>query len=314
MDIFFQRLFDACANGSAYAALAVAISLVFRASGVLNLAQGELAMFSSYLAVLFATDPGPLMRGTWLVGGFGTPWPIWASIAAAIVISAAIGALLERFVIRPLDDTTSLPAVGATLGLFLLVHAIAVQTWGTRTRILGSPFPTESSDHFKVAGGRLKYETIGITLTLVVVLAVLSLIQQRTKLGLAFRAVTSNRAGALLVGIHVDKVVMIGWAIAAGLGGLAGGLIANRVLVGPNMMSRLLLFALAAAIIGGLGNPTGAVIGGFVVAIAETMMTAYIGWVNSEMAVIWALGAVILVLSFRPEGLGPRRTDAVANR
>lgn len=309
MTLFLQRCFDSLANGSVYAALAVAISMVFRSTGVLNLAQGQMAMFSTYIAVLFTTGgaaQGGFGRGMEFSGwvdDFGTPWPVWAAITAAVVISFGFGALVERLVIRPLGDNDPIPAVGATLGLFLLIDAFVRKHWGGQTRFLGSPFPDEPDDRFVIGGARLWYDTLGITVTMLAALALLYLIQQRSRLGLAFRAVTSNRASSALVGIRVDRVVMIGWGLAAAIGALAGGLIAGEIAVRPDMMGRLLIFGLAAATLGGLRSPGLAFLGGYIFAFSETMLSGYVDFIDSQVTLVWALGFLIVMLSIRPSGL-----------
>lgn len=312
MGLFLQRTFDSLSNGSAYAAIAVAISMVFRSTGVLNLAQGQLAMFSTYIAVLFATTIGPgavphlpqrpMAFSNW-VDDFGTPWPIWASILGAIVVSMVVGAAIERFLIRPLGEKDPVPAIGATLGLYLLIETFVRKYWGGQTRFLGSPFPDEPSDRFDIAGARLWFDTIGITVTMLAALALLALLQRRTKLGLAFRAVTSNRVTSELVGIRVNRVIMIGWALAAAVGALAGALIAGKINVRPDMMGRMFVFGLAAATLGGLRSPALAFVGGYLFAFAETMMGGYVGFIDSQVTLVWALAVLIVILSIRPSGL-----------
>lgn len=312
MTLLAQRLFDAMSNGAVYASLAVALTMVFRASGVLNLAQGEMAMISAYVAALLrseAADPeaGLMPRmpffGAELFSNLGTPWPVWAAILGAMVFGAALGAVVQRFVIQPIESPDPLPAVGALLGLFLLFRGVAVKWWSNSLREVGSPFPTESDDYFNLLGARLRYDTLGTVAVLLGALALLGFIQSKTKLGLAFRALISNPDSAKLVGIKVGSVLMIGWAVASALGALGGGLIANQLRVSPGMMARLLVFALAAAILGGLGKPVGAVVGGFAFALLETMLIGYVSFVTSDVALVYTLGVLILVLVFRPGGI-----------
>ncbi len=303
MSLFLQRLFDALSNGAVYAALALALTMVFRTTGVLNLAQGEMAMLSAYVAALLRSEASSQFAFSDWFAKLGTPWPVWAAIAGAMVAGALLGAVIHRFIMQPLEGEQSLPQVGAALGLFLLINGLAFMWWGPRLRTVGSPFPSEAADRVDLLGARLRYETIGVLATLAVTLGLLALVQRRTKLGLAFRAVVSNPAGARLVGIRVGTVLMIGWAVAAALGALGGGLIAGQLFVGPNMMSRLIVFALAAATLGGLGNPRGALVGGFALAMLETVLVGYVSFVTSDVALIYTLGALILVLLIRPGGI-----------
>ncbi len=303
MTLLLQRFFDALSNGAVYASLALALTMVFRASGVLNLAQGEMAMLTSYVAALLRSPADPRFRWSNEFAALGTPWPVWAAIGGAVVVGLVLGAVIQRFVMAPLDDDGPLPQVGAALGLFLLLNGLAFLWWGPQLRQVGSPFPDGLDDRVVLLGARLRYETIGIVATLGATLALLGLVQHRTKLGLAFRAVVSNREGAVLAGIRAGRVLMFGWAVAAGLGALGGGLIAGQVFVGPAMMSRLIVFALAAATLGGLGNPTGAVIGGFVLALLETLLVGYVSFISADVALIYTLGVLIAVLVIRPGGI-----------
>ncbi|MEL7156564.1 MAG: branched-chain amino acid ABC transporter permease [Actinomycetota bacterium] len=303
MTLLLQRLFDALSNGAVYASLALALTMVFRATGVLNLAQGEMAMLTSYVAALLRSPGTPRFRWSEQFAALGTPWPVWAAIGGAVVVGLVLGAVIQRFIMQPLADDGPLPQVGAALGLFLLLNGVAFMWWGPQLRDVGSPFPDGIDDRVILLGARLRYETIGIVLTLALTLYLLSLIQRRTKLGLAFRAVVSNREGARLVGIRVGAVLMTGWAVAAGLGALGGGLIAGQVFVGPAMMSRLIVFALAAATLGGLGNPKGAIVGGFALALLETVLVGYVSFVTADVALLYTLAILIMVLVARPGGI-----------
>jgi len=303
MSLFLQRIFDALSNGAVYASLALALTMVFRATGVLNLAQGEMAMLTSYVAALLRSPADPRFAASSWLAALGTPWPVWAAVLGAMVAGLVLGAAVQRFVMQPLADDGPLPPVGAALGLFLLIHGLAVLWWGSRLRPVGSPFPDGIDDRLNLLGARLRFQTIGIVATLAVALVLLSLLQNRTKLGLAFRAVVSNREGARMVGIRVGSVLMIGWAVAAALGALGGGLIAGQLFVGPAMMSRLIVFALAAATLGGLGNPKGAIIGGFVFALMETMLVGYVPFISADVALIYTLGVLIVMLVIRPGGI-----------
>ncbi|MGI9616691.1 MAG: branched-chain amino acid ABC transporter permease [Acidimicrobiales bacterium] len=303
MSLLLQRIFDAMSNGAVYSALAISVTMVFRTTGVLNLAQGEMAMLSAFVAALLRSGPDSRFRFSETLSALGTPWPVWAAIAGAVVFGAVLGAAIYRFVMQPLEGDSPLPQVGAALGLFLLINGAAFLWWGSSLRVVGSPFPDGPDAAIKLLDARLRYETLGVVATLAAALGGLAWIQQRTKLGLAFRAVVSNPSAARLVGIRVGSVLMIGWAVAAALGALGGGLIAGQVFVGPMMMSRLIVFALAAATLGGLGSPKGAIVGGFAFALLETMLVGYVPFVTADVALIYTLGALIAMLLIRPGGI-----------
>lgn len=311
MALLLQRIFDGLQNGAIYATLAVALTIVYRSSGVLNLAQGEMAMFSSFLVVVFVSPQSPGTWGTQYVSWLGTPWPLWAAVIAAVVISAGAAAVIERTLIRPLDQAEPLDIVGATMGLFLLVSAGANTLWTGRRRTLDSLFPAGYDDFLSVGGARLRFEAIGIVVTLVGAIVVLAVVQRRTRLGLAFRAVTASRQSAELVGVRVGRILMAGWAIAAALGALGAALVVPSIGVDPDNMVRLLIFALAAATVGGLDSPGGALLGGFFFGLLEAMLVGYAPFVSSEVVIIWALGALVLVLAVRPRGLFGRPAMAV---
>ncbi len=303
MSLLLQRVFDALSNGAVYAALAISVTMVFRTTGVLNLAQGEMAMVSAYVAALLRSPADGRFRFSETFASLGTPWPVWAAIVGSVVFGMVLGAVIYRVVMQPLEGDSQLPQIGAALGLFLLLNGLAFLWWGPQLRPVGSPFPDGPDAAIRLLGARLRWVTVGIVATLSAALAALAFLQRRTKLGLAFRAVVSSPTGARLVGIRVARVLAIGWAVAAGLGALGGSLIAGQILVGPTMMSRLIVFALAAATLGGLGNPKGAIVGGFVLALLETMLVGYVSFVSADVALIYTLGALIVVLLVRPGGI-----------
>lgn len=304
MELFLQRCFDGLANGAIYASLAVALSMVYRGSGVLNLAQGELAMFGAHIAALLAMPPIPGLFGSGLASSLGAPLPVAVAITLAAVLTAPLGVLVERFAIRPVDRSDLVQVIGVTLAIFLALNVLARELWGPTFRI-DSPFPSGADDRFLLGGARLRWETIGIVVTLIGLVALLGVIQRRTRLGLAFRAVSSNPASAELAGIRVGRVVSIAWAIAAGLGAVAGGLVGTLIGVSSSMMIRILVLALAAAVVGGLPRPGAALLAGLVLGIGESLLIGYVDIMSSNLAVVWALGVMVLVLLVRPEGLAP---------
>lgn len=305
MDLLLQRLFDGMFNSAIYASLALALVVINRATGILNFAQGEMATLSAYVAMFFLTPGSKRFAGSTFVDSIipGIPWPTPLAILGAVFVGMLMGAMTERVLIRPLEDRPQSSVLNVTIGMLIFVNALVAEIWTTATRFFPSPFPSQPDDYFGIAGARLRYQSVLVWCTLGVVMLLLGLFFTKTKPGLAFRAITANREGARLVGIRVNRVLMIGWAIAAGLGALAATLVADSVLLEPNMMIRLLVFSFAAATIGGLDSPRGALIGGVIVGLSQSLVPGYISWVPSELSVLPAVVAMLLVLLVRPQGL-----------
>lgn len=311
MQLFLQRLFDAISNGAVYASLAVALTLVYRSSGMLNFALGESAMFSTFLALVLITPATPRLRWTtWASDNLGTPWPVPVAIVAVALASVVFGALVERVLMRRVAGRSVMAVVGATLGLGLLVNGAAAQSFGNAFWAFRSPFPNGPDDTFVIGGARLRYQTLGTALVLLAVLAALRFLLQRTRTGLAFRAVASNRSSASLTGIDVGRSLALGWGLAGALGALAGAMVAPSTLVETGMMGKLLVFAIAAATVGGLDSPAGAVVGGFLLALAETMLGGYVPAIGGDLSLLVAIAVLLAVLAVRPQGLLGRRRVA----
>lgn len=312
MDLLIQRLFDGLFNGAIYASLALALVMIYRSTGLLNLAQGELATFGAYISLVFAAPASAALTGSSLVSWMpGHPYPLWAAIVLAVIVSMFLGAGIERVVFRRLDGQPDLALINVTIGLLILFSGLTERFWGGNPRFVPSVLPTEFDDFVALAGGRLRYSTIGAWAILLVILMLLNLMIRHTKVGLAFRAVTSNREGAKLVGIPVGRTLMLGWAVAAGLGTVASTLVAGVVILEPAIMLKLLIYSLAAATLGGLDSPKGAVVGGIVVAQAQTLIPGYLG-VPTELAVVPAVAVMLVILLVRPSGLfGTIRVERV---
>ncbi len=306
VELFLQRCFDGLANGAIYASLAVALSMVYRGSGVLNLAQGELAMFGAHIAALLATPPVPGLFGSGIASWFGAPLPVVVAIPLAAILTAPLGMAVERFALRPIDRTDLVQVMGVTLAAFLALNVLARELWGLTFRI-DSPFPSGSDDRFLIGGARLRWETIGIVATMVGLLGLLAWLQRATKLGLAFRAVASNPDSAELAGIHVNRVISSAWGLAAALGAVAGGLVGALIGVSPSMMIRILVLALVAAVVGGLPRPGAALVAGLALGVGESLLIGYVEVMSSNLAVVWALGVMVVILLVRPQGLAPGR-------
>lgn len=303
MQLFLQRVFDGLNNGAAYAVVAIALVLIFKATTLINFAQANMAMFGTYLTWMFATQQGI---------------PIWVAIFISMIITAAAGAMIERVLIRPFDPTDHLPVVLITLGLSLILEAVAGWKWGLEFHRFPSPFPSAPDDFVSIGGARLRFETIGTIVTMFLMLGVLFLILSKTKVGLAFRAVSSNTESSRLVGVRVGPTLMFGWALAAAFGTLGGTLVARQTNLEPAFMAKLVIFAFAAAALGGLDSIGGAVIGAFIVAMIQSLLVGYaqsipgLDWLKSNYALVIAFVVILVVLLFKPSGLyGTRRIERV---
>ncbi|MEM9566509.1 MAG: branched-chain amino acid ABC transporter permease [Actinomycetota bacterium] len=312
MDLLLQRVFDGLFNGAIYASLAIAIVVIYRATGILNFAQGELATLSGYIGYLFAVPAGAAVAGADLLSFVpGRPWPVPLAIAAAVLFGVVVGASVERLLIRPLEGRSELAIVNVSIGLLIAVNALVAEIWTTNPRRFPSPFPSDPDDFVPVFGARLRYQSLGVWATVLVVLALLGLFLQRTKIGLAFRAITSNRASAELVGVRAGRILMVGWAVAAALGALAAALVSGVVFLEPSLMIRVLIYSFAAATIGGLDSPLGAVVGGIIVGLTQSLVPGYFG-VPTELSLLPPLVAMFAVLVAKPTGLfGTARVERV---
>ncbi len=313
MALLLQRLFDGLFNSAIYASLAISLVFIYRATGLLNFAQGEMATFSAYVGFLLLRPTEVILAGSGLIGILpGLPWPVPLAIVGAVLFGMAAGAGTERLLIRPLEGRPLLSVVNVSIGLLITINALSTELWTTSPRSFPSPFPSANGDFFAVGDARLRFESIGVWITLLVVLGLLGLFLHRSKAGLAFRAITANRESAQLVGVNVGRTLLIGWAVAAGLGALAASLVADAVLLEPNMMIRLLIYSFAAATIGGLDSPGGAVVGALIVGLTQTLVPGYVPFIGTEISLLPPLVAMLIVLLVKPTGLfGSRRVERV---
>ena len=284
MERLIQTIVDGIATGSLYGALALAVVLIFRTTGIVNFAQGEMGMFSTFIAW------GLLQAGL----------PLGLAILATLVLSFVGGMVIERVIIRPVEGGEVLTLVIVTLGLFILTNSAAGWIWGFENRGFPSIFPDNS---VSVAGVDLGVESVGIVALLLVVVGLLFLLFQRTKVGLAIRAVSINPDSSRLAGISVGRTLMIGWGIAAMVGALAGALIAPRLFLDVNFMGGVLVYSFAAATLGGFDSPFGAVVGGWIIGVTENLAGTYVDFIGSDLKILVPLGVILVVLLIRPSGL-----------
>lgn len=286
MALFLAQLFNGISNGVVYASVALALVLIFRTTGILNFAQGEMALFATYITWKLATGPHKL--------------PIVAAIAISMVFSFIAGALIERLLIRPVEQSSPLTIVIVTLGMFLAINSLAQLIFDSKEKQLPSAFPHRS---WAVGGTSLTATTVGLVLVLAAECIVLFLLLQKTKVGLALRAVANNPDSSRLVGINTGRMLMFGWALAAALGALAGAMVVpTQPALVPSSLQSVLVLSFAAAALGGFDSPLGAVVAGLIVGIADAMTHQYIGPLKQiELVVPFAI--ILLVLLLRPNGL-----------
>jgi branched-chain amino acid transport system permease protein len=288
MTLFLQRLFDALDNGAIYAAMALALALIYKSTGHLNFAQGEMAMFSAFIAYVLSSEQD---------------LPTWLAIVVSMVLSFVAGAAIERVLIRPLERRNPLSVVIVTLGLFLVVGGAGQRVWLGTPKEFDNPFP-DSAEAITIGDAALRHRTIWFWGLLLVLVALLFLMLNRTKIGLAFRAVASNRESSQLVGIPLGRTLMVGWGLAASLGALAGSLrAASTPTFDTNLMLPVLVYSFAAVTLGGFDSLGGAVLGGLGIAVFETMVSGYVEQIGGELAQATALVMIIVVLLLRPSGL-----------
>ena len=299
LKLYWIRFLDALANGFIYGAVALALVLIYKATGIINFAQGSMAMFFSFVAWVLAREQG---------------LPVWLAIVSAMVISAAFASAFERIFIRPFDPANHLPITMVTIALLSIVEGLAMLIWFADPKAFPSPFPSKLTDYVEVFGARVFYSTIGIWITVTLMTVVISLLLSKTKIGLAFRSVSSNLESSRLVGINVGRTLQFGWALAASIGTLAGCLVLSdtKSLLDPSFMAKTLVFAFAAATIGGLDSLVGALVGGLLVGQLQTMVGGYITFIGSDLVLGFTLLVVIMVLLVRPNGLfGKVRVERV---
>ncbi len=279
MDLLIQQVTSGLANGAIYASVALALVMIFTATEHLNFAQGEMAMFSTYLA--------------WTMIDAGVPY--WVAFLATVAISFVGGVVIERVVLRPLHNAPILAFVIVFIGLLVIFNSLAGWIWSYVIKEFPSPF------HFSTGTSLIGPHQLGVVAVTLLVLTALFLFFRYTPLGLAMRAAAQNPVSARLVGIRVGWMLALGWGLAAAIGSVAGMMVAPIVFLDPNMMSGILLYGFASALLGGISNPAGAVVGGFILGVMENLLGTFV--IGNELKLTFALVIVIGVLTFKPSGL-----------
>ena len=284
MDIFVQQVVSGLATGGIYASLALALVMIYQATDVVNFAQGEMAMFSTYLA------------WTFLQAGM----PYWVAFCCTVALAFVGGLVIERVVIRPVENAPILSIVIVTLGLLVILNSTAGWIYSYIQKPFPSPFPSKPIRIGNIVFGAHDLGAIGVTL---VVLVLLFAFFRYATLGLAMRAAAQNPVSSRLCGIRVSWMLALGWGLAAAFGAVAGIMVAPVVFLDPNMMVGIQLYAFAAATVGGFTSPLGAVVGGLLVGVTENLVGTYVSFIGTELKLTVALAMIIVVLLVRPTGL-----------
>jgi branched-chain amino acid transport system permease protein len=296
---FLQYFFDGLSQGSIYAFLALGLVIIYRGSGHLNFAQGEMAMMSAFLA--------------WWLSDSGVGLWIAVAISAAISFVAAMG--VERYIIRPIAHRSQFAVVVAAIGLFLGLNALAPFIWKvTIPEAFASLFPNDADDFIRIGGAEWRTQSIGVLAVLAVTSALLYVLFQRTRFGLAMRAVATNPESSPLVGIRAGQVLAVSWGLAAAVGAVGGALVGSlRGNVDSSMMFTIFFAATAAATLGGFDSLFGAVLGGLMLGVFENLVASYFpDLIGQELKVVVSLLVILVVLLVKPSGLfGSQRVERV---
>jgi branched-chain amino acid transport system permease protein len=285
MSEFFQQVVAGLGIGGIYAALALALVLIHRATGVINFAQGEMAMFTTYISWTLMENHG---------------WSYWPAFVVTLAFAFVLGVGVQRVVIAPVSNASVLTIVIMTIGLVLTFNGLASLIWSAEIRSFPSPFPNET---WQIGGVSISQQDVGTFAVVLVLVALLWAFFQFTKIGLALRASALNPDASRLVGVRVGWMLAIGWGLAAMLGAVAGMLAAPTVLLDPNMMQAILIYAFAAAVLGGIDSPLGAVAGGLLLGVGLNLIGTYSDFVGADLKLPVALLIILVVLLVRPAGL-----------
>jgi branched-chain amino acid transport system permease protein len=287
---FMQQIVSGLASGGIYALLALALVIIHRSTGVINFAQGEMATLSAYIAWTLIVNHG---------------WSYWPAFVATLAISFGGGVGIHRVVIRPVERGSVLRIVIVTIGLLVAINGFVIWEWGGEPQQLQSPFGT---DTYEVGGVVVAAHDIGTIVVALGIVLLLWILFQSTKVGLALRAAAVNPDEARLVGVRVTWMLALGWGLAAMLGAVAGMLTAPTVGLDPQMMQAVLIYAFAAAVLGGIDSPIGAVVGGLALGVLLNMLSylsqyGAFDWFSEELRLPAALLIILVVLLVKPTGI-----------
>src|SRR5690348_5631744 len=281
MDVLIHQIFSGLATGGIYASVALALVMIYQATHLVNFAQGEMAMFATYLA--------------WELIQAGVPY--WGAFAITVLSAFVGGIAIERVIVRPVENAPILAVVIVFIALLVIFNSLAGWIFTYTIKPFPSPFPAQPL----FGNSYVSSHELGSMAITLLVLLLLFVFFRFTPLGLAMRAAAQNPVSSRLVGIRVGWMLALGWGLAAAIGAIAGMMVAPIVYLDPGMMGGVLLYAFAAALVGGIDNALGAVLGGFAVGIIENLAGAYV--VGTELKLTVALLIIVAVLVVKPAGL-----------
>ncbi len=281
---FAQQVTGGLAAGAIYASLALALVLIYQTTNVVNFAQGEMATFTTYIA--------------WTMMHHGLAY--WPAFVLTLLIAFSAGVTVERVLIRPVEHRPEIVIVILTIGMLIAINGLTGWIFGAEVKPFDSPFPNRS---VIVGGVSISIQDIGVFCICLGVVVLLWLFFRFTTLGLAMRAVAFNPEASRLMGVRVGWMLALGWGFAAVLGAIAGMMAAPTVFLDPDMMLVVLIYAFAAAVLGGIDSPVGAVVGGLLIGVVINLLGAYVNFVGQELRLPTALAVLLIVLVIRPSGL-----------
>ncbi|HZR94316.1 MAG TPA: branched-chain amino acid ABC transporter permease [Gaiellaceae bacterium] len=286
-DIFGQQTVAGLSQGAIFGSLALALVLIYRATEVVNFAQGEMAMATTYIAYQL------------------TLWGLsyWAAFFLTLPIAMIFGIVVYLIFIRPVQSSI-IAVVIVTVGLFILIDGIVTWIWNADLKFMKAPF---GNTVYHAGGITFSRQDIGVLATSILSVILLWALFQFTRVGLAMRAAALRPAAAALVGVRVNWMLAMGWGLAAVLGAIAGLMAEPSQFLQPTMMQPILLYAFAAAVLGGLESPAGSVVAGLLLGVFLNLIGQYVGFATSELRLPIAFAVLLVVLLFKPSGLFGRR-------
>jgi branched-chain amino acid transport system permease protein len=289
MNQLAQQLIGGLALGSIYASLSLALVLIYRATGIVNFAQGEIGMFATFIAWSLITNHG---------------FSFWPAFLLTLLIAFVGGVGLQRAIIRPVERAPELTVVMITIGLLVVLNGLAGWIWGPEIRGFPSPFPAKP---LHVGSVSISQQDIGTFVVCIAGVFLLWAFFRFTKLGLGIRAASVGGETSRMLGVRVSWMYALGWGFAAVLSAVSGMMAAPSLFLQPSMMQSVLIYAFAGAVLGGIDSPFGAVLGSLALGVGLNLIDTYVNFITPELTLPLALGVLLVVLVFRPTGLFGQR-------